>query len=97
MRTLLTRDERQMDVDRAADRLAYISVSFGLLAITAYRSLARDQAAWELLAVVILGGVVGWMYRAAHGVVDRRSALLAGLTFLAAAAVAVVVAMAVAR
>jgi hypothetical protein len=38
MDRLLVRDEREVSVDRAADRLAYVVLSFGLLAVVAYRS-----------------------------------------------------------
>jgi hypothetical protein len=36
----LVRDEREVSVDSAADRLGYVVLSFGLLAVVAYRSLS---------------------------------------------------------
>ena len=89
MRTLLARDERQVTVDRAGDRLAYIVVSYGTLVIAAYRSFVERQATWDLLALVILGGLVGWGYRAANRVVDRQGMVLLGITIIIAAAVAI--------
>lgn len=37
MNHLVPRDEREQGIDHAADRLAYLVLSFGLLAIVAYR------------------------------------------------------------
>ena len=88
MRTLFARDERQTSADRAGDRLAYLVVSYGALAIAAYRSLVERQATWDLLGLVILGGLVGWAYRAANRVVDRQGLLLLGITIIVAAGVA---------
>ena len=89
MRTLFARDERQVSVDRAGDRLAYIVVSYGALVIAAYRSFVERQATWDLLALVIVGGLVGWAYRAANRVLDRPTMLLLGLTVAVAAGLAI--------
>jgi hypothetical protein len=43
MNPLMVRDERERGVDQAADRLSAV-LSFGLLAIVAYRSFARGEA-----------------------------------------------------
>jgi hypothetical protein len=90
MRTLMTRDEREATIDRAGDRVAYVVLSYGLLAIVAYRSFVEGQASWDLLALVVIGGLVSATYRLTHGVLTRQAALLLGLT----AAVALIVAVA---
>lgn len=64
--------ERDARIDRAADRLAYLAVSYGLLLIVAYRSFVRDEASWDLLALVVIGGIVGFAYRVRYGVVSGR-------------------------
>jgi hypothetical protein len=92
MDRLVARDEREMSVDRAADRLAYLVLSFGLLVIVAYRSIVDGVASWERLALVLLGGAVGAIYRLSHGVLTRQAALVlaaaVGIAFLVAAFVA---------
>jgi len=88
MNAMPARDERERAIDHAADRLAYLVLSFGLLAVVAWRSLARGEAAWDLLALVVLGGAVGTAYRATRGVAGRR--------WLGAAAASVVVGLVVA-
>ena len=92
MDRLLARDEREMSIDRGADRLAYVVVSFGLLVIVAYRSIVDGVASWELLGLVLLGGAVSAIYRMRHGVLTRQAALVlaaaSGIAFLVAAFVA---------
>ena len=97
MRTLQARDERQAEIDRTGDRLAYLTISFALLVVAAYRGFVADEASWDLLGIVVLGGVIGWMYRATQGVVDRRAAVVLGITIAVAAMVAVALALVAAR
>lgn len=84
MDRLLVRDEREVSVDRAADRLAYVVLSFGLLAVVAYRSFVEGVASWELLGLVLLGGVVSTGYRLWQGVLTRQAMLVLVLTALIA-------------
>jgi len=91
MDRLLVRDEREVSVDRAADRLAYLVLSFGLLAVAAYRSFVDGAASWELLGLVLVGGAVSTGYRIWHGVLSRQALLVLALTALVAAVVGAVV------
>ncbi|HET9521266.1 MAG TPA: hypothetical protein VFO73_09500 [Candidatus Limnocylindrales bacterium] len=94
MRSLLVRDERELAVDRAGDRLAYLVVSYGLLLIVAYRAFVDGQPSWELLALVVAGGVVGGAHRVAQRTATREALLVVGLTIVAAAVVALLVVVA---
>jgi hypothetical protein len=91
MERLSVRDEREVSVDRAADRLAYVVLSFGLLAVVAYRSFVEGMASWELLGLVLLGGAVSSGYRLWQGVLTRQAVLVLGLTALIALVVGAVV------
>lgn len=93
MDRLLVRDEREVRVDRAADRLAFIVLSFGLLAVVAYRSFVDGMASWELLGLVLLGGAVSAGYRLWQGVLSRRAVLVLVVTVLTALVVSAVVAL----
>ncbi len=95
MKQLRARDERELAVDRSGDRLAYLALSYGLLVVVAYRSFVEGQASWELLGLVVLGGLVGTGYRLQHRAFTREAALVIGVTVLAAAAVGIAVALAV--
>jgi len=81
------REEPEARIDLAADRLAYLAVSYGLLLIVIYRSFVRGDSAWDLLALVVIGGIVGVGYRVRHGVVSGRWSLM----LLATVAIAIVV------
>ena len=94
MKHLVLRDERETGVDRAADRLAYLVLSFGLLAIVAYRSFADGAASWDLLGLVVLGGLVGTLYRLAQRAVSREWTIVALGTTAVALVVAAIVAFA---
>jgi hypothetical protein len=74
------RREPETRIDLAADRIAYLAVSYGLLLSVAYRSFVRGEAAWDLLALVILGGAVGLAYRASKGTVSGRGTVMIAAT-----------------
>ncbi len=95
MKSVLVRDEREASIDRAGDRLAYLAISYGLLLAVAYRSFVDHEASWDLLGLVLLGGIVGSAYRLWRGVWTRGAAMVLGVTLLVSVAVAVVVAMVV--
>jgi len=87
------RDEREAGIDLAADRLAYLVLSYGLLLAVAYRAFAWQQSSWDLLALVVLGGVAGIGYRAWHRALSGRWATVVGLSIAAAAVVAIAIAI----
>jgi hypothetical protein len=89
--TMRGHDDREMSADANGDRLAYLVLSFGILAIVAYRSFVREEASWDLLGLVVLGGLVGGGYRLSRGAITRQAAVLIGLTFVVALAVAIMV------
>lgn len=91
MRNLHPRDEREASVDRAGDRLAYIVLSFGLLFVVAYRSFIDGQTSWDLLGLVVIGGLVGVVYRVWYRALDRDALALVGVTVLIALAVGVAI------
>lgn len=94
MNNLVVRDEREASVDQAADRVSYLVLSFGLLAIVAYRSLVDREASWDLISLVVLGGIVGTAYRVQHRAVSRRWALVLAGTAVVGLAVAAIAAFA---
>ncbi len=89
---LVPRDEREQGIDNAADRLAYLFLSFGLLTIAAYRGFVRGEASWDLLGLVVLGGVVGTIYRLTMRAVSREWMITAAATAIVALVVAAIVA-----
>jgi predicted Kef-type K+ transport protein len=95
MRSLFTRDEREAAVEQGGDPLAYIVVSYGLLLIVAYHSFVEHQASWDLLALVVVGGIVSVVYRMWRRGLSRNALVLAGLTIAIAVAFGALVALGV--
>ncbi len=91
MNRLLAPDEREVSVNGAADRLAYVVLSFGLLAVVAYRSFVEGVDSWELLALVLLGGIVSVGYRLWQGALTRQAVLVLALATLMAIVIAALV------
>lgn len=89
----IERDERTTVVEHASYRLAYLFLSYALLLDVAYRSFTRSESPWDLLALVVLGGVVSTVYQARHQILGRRWVVVTLATVMAAAVVAAVVAM----
>jgi hypothetical protein len=94
MNRFVERDEREAGIDLAADRLAYLVVTYGLLLVVAYRAFVDRASSWELLGLVVLGGVVGVGYRAWHRSISGSWALVLGLTIAAGLVVAAITAFA---
>jgi hypothetical protein len=82
MNSTMPRGEREVHIDLIADRLAYLVVSYGLLAVVAYRGFTGAGPAWDLLGLVILGGIVGMAYRLAMGVLSGRWVAIVLITVL---------------
>jgi hypothetical protein len=90
--TLVERDERTVAVENASYRWAYLFLSFGLLALVAYRSLAHHESPWDLLALVVLGGGVGTAYQGLHRVLSKRWAMMFIVAVVSAGAMAAIMA-----
>ena len=84
--TLPPRDERAIAVENASFRWGYLLQAFGLLAAVAYRGFVRHESSWDLLAIVLLGGVAVTSYQATNRTLDRRW-LYASATAIAVALV----------
>ncbi|HZP84402.1 MAG TPA: hypothetical protein VFB21_22400 [Chthonomonadaceae bacterium] len=89
----VVRDERTIFIENASYRWAYLFLSFGLLGIVAYRSFSERQSNWDMLILVIAGGLVTTLYQAVHRVLTRRWLWTAIATFLVAVAVAILIAL----
>jgi hypothetical protein len=84
----LARDEREREIDLRADRAAYVVVTYGLLVLAFYRAVAKDEAAWDLMGLVVVGGAVNLGYTAWKRAVSRNLLLLSLSIGVVAAVVA---------
>lgn len=85
---LAERDERTIAVENAGYRWSYLALSYGLLGTVAFRAFARGESPWDLLALVVLGGVVNAAYQSRERVLARRWMLVTAMTLLLAGLVA---------
>lgn len=85
----IERDERTVAIENAGYRWSYLALSFGLLAIVAYRSFVRSESSWDLLVLVVLGGVVNAGYQGLHRVLFKRWIVVTMVTLIVAALLAV--------
>lgn len=85
------RDERTIAVENSSYRWAYLLLSFGLLAVVAYRSLLWRESNWDLMALVILCGLVTTLYQWSQRVLTRRWVFVSIATGLVAAVVAALI------
>lgn len=86
------RDERTLQVENASYRWAFHVFAYGLLLIVAYRSYVANEAAWDLLALVIVGGSVASTYQWTHNILTKRSAATAVVGIVLAAVLATLLA-----
>jgi hypothetical protein len=90
---IIERDERTVAVERAGGHWAYFFLSYCLLLDVAYRSFVRHEAAWDLLALVIVGGGVSAAYQARHKVLYRNWVIAACAAAVIAGLIAVLLAL----
>jgi len=86
----VVRDERTTAIENASYRWAYLFMSYGLLLSVAYRGLVRQESSWDLLALVIVGGIVATLYQGNQGILTRRWAYLSAAAIVIAAILGVV-------
>jgi len=91
---LVGRDERTVAIENASYRIAYLFLSYGLLMAVVYRSFVLGDTGWDLLALVVAGGVVATGYQGAHRVLSRGWLMTVLMTMAAAFVIAGIIAYA---
>jgi hypothetical protein len=86
------RDERTVAVANASYKWAGVFVMFALLIDVMCRAWLFDEAAWDLMALVVVTGAIPTMYQARHKVLGRRFGRKAVLLALLGGAIGFVVA-----
>jgi hypothetical protein len=64
-------DERTVAVENASYRWAYCLLTYALLVDVMWRGLFRREAAWDLMALVVVGGVVTAVYQARQRILTQ--------------------------
>jgi hypothetical protein len=82
------RDERAVAVENESYRFGYLFTVYSLLIAVMYRSWAKADPAWDLLAIVILSGAVTTAYQLRHRILGPRSVRAVLVAVIGAAIVA---------
>jgi hypothetical protein len=90
----LERDERTVAVENASYRRGYMLLCYALLVDVMYRGQFRHEAAWDLMAFVVIVGGICTAYQARRKILAHRwamkAALVASVAFVVSALMAMV-------
>ena len=89
----MERDERTMAVENAGCSWAYALLSYALLLDGAFRGLILHEAAWDLLALVIVSGAALRIYQGRKKALPQRWLKLGLLVALVGGIVGAIVAL----
>jgi hypothetical protein len=89
----VNRDERSVAVENASYRWAYCLLIYALLVDVMCRAWFRDEAAWDLMAFVVVGGVVATVYQARQKILTQGWVMKVVLLSSVAAVFAAILAM----
>ncbi|MDP2857121.1 MAG: DUF6442 family protein [Bacillota bacterium] len=81
-------DERSESVQHKGQSIGFTVMSFLLVADVMYRSWAMNQASWDLLGIVVIGGLVSAVYNMRQGILTQRHWRLKAITIVVAALIA---------
>jgi hypothetical protein len=87
------RDERTVAVENASYRWAFLVLTYALLVDVIYRSLVRHEAAWDVMALVIVGGAICTIYQARQKILGHGWVMKAVLAACMAGVIAAVLAL----
>ncbi len=83
----IIRDERYIAVENASFRIGYMIISYGLLLLIIYRSIAYHESNWDLMTLVVVSSFAATIYQIVHKTVHFSKKWLyffIGITLLAA-------------
>jgi hypothetical protein len=60
---MVEKDERTTFIENISYKFGYIFITFALLLDVAYRSFKQNEAPWDLLALIIISGLVMSLYQ----------------------------------
>ena len=84
------KDERAVSVEKSSYALAFTLITYAILLDVIYRAIVLKQATWDLLGIVILGGLAATLYQTRYKITNRSWAKAIALSVLAGLVIAVV-------
>ena len=83
------KDERAVLVEKSSYALAFTLITYAILLDVIYRAIVLKQATWDLLGIVILGGLAATLYQTRHKITNRSWVKAIVLSVLAGLVIAV--------
>lgn len=66
------RDERAIFIENVSYKFGYNLITFALLLDVIYRGLILNEAAWDLLGIIIISGLVMTLYQYKQKILDKN-------------------------
>ena len=66
------RDERAIFIENVSYKFGYNLITFALLLDVIYRGLILNEAAWDLLGIIIISGLVMILYQYKQKILDKN-------------------------
>jgi len=82
------KDERAISVENSSYSLAYKIVTYAVLVDVIYRSIVLKEGAFDLLGIVILGGLAATLYQTRYRTATRSMVKAILLTIVSALVIA---------
>lgn len=93
MKNQVERDERTVVVEKASHSAAYIFIIYAILIDVAYRAFKLGESSFDLLAIVILGGIISTIYQARYKVLNNFWLKMVILAMVIAIFIAILIAI----
>lgn len=79
---MITKDERTIFIENISYKFGYNFITFTLLLDVVYRGLRFNEAPWDLLAIVIISGLVMTVYQYRKKILEKTWLKTVAITFV---------------
>ena len=92
MNKMVEKDERTTFIENISYKFGYMFLTYAILLDVVYRGIRFNEAAWDLLALVIVGSFIATIYQYKKQILKKDSIKTAALIMVAAFIIAFIVA-----
>lgn len=92
MNKMVEKDERTTFIENISYKFGYMFLTYALLLDVVYRGIRFNEAAWDLLALVIVSSFISTIYQYRKQILKKDSIKTAALIMVAAFIIAFIVA-----
>lgn len=92
---MIIKDERTTFIENISYKFGYNFIAFALLLDVVYRALRFNEASWDLLAIVIISGLVMTIYQYRKKILGKTWLKATAITFVITFIIAFIIAFVV--